>query len=377
MKLGGITWWRYNYGSILQAYALQTKLNSYQDVDYEIICQYGKKVASAKNLSEKLNRLGFKKTFLRALCKFGLKKLRMRNRNIERFVESHLQISKDEFTESNIGLANEVYDGFICGSDQIWNPELTELDSIYWLKFTVPGKLKISYAPSVGVDHFTTEQQRCVRENLADFKAVSAREEQGTKIINDALGKETCITVLDPTLIIDKSEWDKLSEGKLYKEPYIFAYILRGSVEERKYIERFATARKLKIVTMPFLDPDHICLYDFNFGDIKLWDGDPSDFIRAIRYADYVFTDSFHSLVFSCIYHREFYVFPKIGKAQLNRVLELLHLVEAEDRLLDLNRDKERNASLTNKINWDKVDKKIDEKKILSSRFLEDALLNR
>ena len=35
MKVGIITWWRNNYGSILQALALQQKLNQYNDLQYE------------------------------------------------------------------------------------------------------------------------------------------------------------------------------------------------------------------------------------------------------------------------------------------------------------------------------------------------------
>lgn len=44
MKLAGLTWWRNNYGSILQAYALQEELNSIPGISYEIINQYGKKL---------------------------------------------------------------------------------------------------------------------------------------------------------------------------------------------------------------------------------------------------------------------------------------------------------------------------------------------
>ena len=76
MKLGGMTWWRYNYGSILQAYALQSELKELGIDDYEIICQYGKKVASISNLKEKIKRIGVRQSLKRIVWKFGLKKLR-------------------------------------------------------------------------------------------------------------------------------------------------------------------------------------------------------------------------------------------------------------------------------------------------------------
>ena len=90
-KIGIVTWWRYNYGSILQALALQHKLKEI-NVDSEIICQYGKKAVSISNLKEKLKRIGPKKTIKRIFWKFGLKKLRQRNRRIQEFVDNNLNI---------------------------------------------------------------------------------------------------------------------------------------------------------------------------------------------------------------------------------------------------------------------------------------------
>ena len=135
MKLGGMTWWRYNYGSILQAYALQSELKELGIDDYEIICQYGKKVASISNLKEKIKRIGVRQSLKRIVWKFGLKKLRDRNRNIQSFVDNYLHVSQKEYNEENIVEANNVYDGFVCGSDQIWNPKLTDVNSMYWLTF--------------------------------------------------------------------------------------------------------------------------------------------------------------------------------------------------------------------------------------------------
>ncbi len=373
MKLGGITWWRFNYGSILQAYALQIFLNNYNSIDYEIICQYGKQVVSSKNLFDKLKRLGLYKTILRAIGKFGIRKLRNRNRIINEFITSHFRISSEEYDENNISKANDLYDGFICGSDQIWNPELVDLNSIYWLTFAESGKIKVAYAPSIGIDFFTDEQKEKIRNNLVDFKAVSTRENHSTALINDALGKDICVTVLDPTLIVDKEEWDVLSDGRPCQEPYIFAYMLRGTKRECIFIEEFAAKKNLKLVTMPFLDPDHIQLYDFKFGDYRIWDAGPEDFIRAIRYAEYVFTDSYHSIVFSCLYHINFFVFPKIGKAQVNRVIELLDMFNIKDRIIhdDFSVSK---IDTIQKIDWSFVEDILAEKRMNSINYLKNAL---
>ena len=79
MKIAGLTWWRNNYGSILQAYALQSYLNSQDDIEYDIVCQFGKKIASIDNLKDKIKRLGFCETIKKAFWKYFFRKLRKRN----------------------------------------------------------------------------------------------------------------------------------------------------------------------------------------------------------------------------------------------------------------------------------------------------------
>ncbi|MGN0376289.1 MAG: polysaccharide pyruvyl transferase family protein, partial [Suilimivivens sp.] len=258
MRLAGITWWRNNYGSILQAYALQRELNSLAGIEYEIINQYGKKIVSADNFIDKLHTIGLKKTINRVFWKFGFKKLRKRSYSIQGFVDEHLRVSERQYNQDNIEDANAVYDGFICGSDQIWNPTLTGTDSMYWLTFADKSKLKISYAPSIGVKELNTEQEEQIRESLKDFTAISCREESGTELINSVLKKERCVTVLDPTLMVDRLVWDELCTERKYKFKYIFVYMLRGSKAQRKQIETFAKKKKLKIITMPFLETEHI-----------------------------------------------------------------------------------------------------------------------
>ena len=374
MKLGGMTWWRYNYGSILQAYALQSELKELGIDDYEIICQYGKKVASISNLKEKIKRIGVRQSLKRIVWKFGLKKLRDRNRNIQSFVDNYLHVSQKEYNEENIVEANNVYDGFVCGSDQIWNPKLTDVNSMYWLTFASKEKLKFSYAPSIGVDKFSDEQKEAIKNNLSSFKGISSREENGTNLINDAVGANKCVTVLDPTLLVDRKIWDNISLSEnQYGEKYIFVYMLRGTKKQRKLIEEFAKLKGLKIVTMPFLDNEKIEIYDFKFGDIKLWDASPADFITVIRNAEYVFTDSFHCMLFSCMYHRDFYTFPKIGQAQINRMLNFQKLVSASEHMISDEIDVNKIENVK-RIDWNYVDSVLNDKRKESEAYLKSVL---
>lgn len=375
MKFGGLTWWRNNYGSILQAFALQEYINSFEGIEYEIINQFGKSITSADNLLNKLKTIGLRKTLQRAFWKVGIKGLRERNRKIQMFVNAHLKTSNISYSEETIYRTNSVYDGFVCGSDQIWNPGLVDIDSMYWLGFSDAGKVRIAYAPSIGVDNVDEVMAATIRKNLSRFDAISCRENQGTRLINAILGEDSCMTVVDPTLLAGRPFWDNLSKKRLIEEEYVFVYLLRGSKEQRKMIEVFAARENIKIVTIPFLEAEYTVWYDFKFGDIKYWDADPNDFVSLIRHAKYVFTDSFHSTVFSILYHIPFFIFPKVGKAQMNRITGLLDASGIENRIINVFDDISRLKE--SKINWKTVDLRLHEERIKSQVYLKNAFIRK
>lgn len=376
MKVGIITWWRNNYGSILQALALQQKLNQYNDLQYEIICQFGKKATSVDNVFDKIKSVGLAETCKRVFWKVAFKGLRLRNKKMQQFVDENLKVSNLQYNEHDIADSNKYYDTYICGSDQIWNPDLVPTDSMYWLPFVEKGKNKIAYAPSFGASTVSEKQKEQIKANLSTFKAVSCRENSGARTINLIIDEKKCEAVLDPTMLIERGFWDTISENKIYNEKYIFAYMLRGTATQRKYIENIAREKNLKIVSIPFLDYEKIDLYDLKFGDYKLWDADPAEFISAIRHAEYVFCDSFHCIVFSILYHRPFFVFPKVAangkvkESQISRMTDLLELAEIKNRILFDNEE----ADLDAEIDWNNSDKKIQKARCDSERYLEQAL---
>ncbi|PWJ51558.1 polysaccharide pyruvyl transferase family protein [Faecalicatena contorta] len=374
MKIAGLTWWRNNYGSILQAYALQEYLGTIEGVDYKILCQYGKKIASVDNVIDKFKNIGIIPSLKRAYWKFGLKGLRERNKSIQEFVDNHLIISKNQYNEETIQYANDEFDCFICGSDQIWNPALTSVKSMYWLQFVNDNKKRIAYAPSVGVEKFSDDDMEVVKDNLRKFESISCREDSGTVVLNKLLEDNKCITVLDPTLLVERRLWDSVCSKRKTSEPYIFVYLLRGTKKQRKFIEEYAKRNKMKIMTMPFLDTEHIEIYDYKFGDEKIWEASPADFISMIRYSECVFTDSFHCMVFSCLYHRNFYSFPKIGVAQSNRIIDLQKSLCISNRIISDDMDFDDIDSLS-KIDWNNVDSIIINKRTESANYLRKAIL--
>lgn len=368
MKIGVITWWRNNYGSILQAFALQKVMNNFENVECEIISQYDRNPANRNNLIKKIKKNGISKTFKRSFWKFCFPKMRERTATMNLFISRNLRISEKIYNERSIYESNKIYDGFICGSDQIWNPTLTKLDSMYWLTFVDTGKIKVAYAPSIGISNANPEEISKIRTNLSNFDGISCRELSGKNFINSILEDRKCLKVVDPTFLVDKKVWDDISKKRLISCPYIFVYFLRCGKSQKKIVEKFAKKRKLKIVTIPFLEPENANLFELKFGDIKAWNASPADFISYIRNAEYIFTDSFHSSVFSIIYNKEFYIFPKKGEAQMERLISLLEENNIGNRIIN----KYEDIDSLNSIDWEKTNQCIIDNRKISFEYLKE-----
>ena len=142
----------YNFGSVLQAYAIQKSLEKLgysvkiinyrpnQQRDFYTLCR---------------RKMGIK-TFLNDVLMLPIyKKRKTSHYRFEKFFESELKLTK-EFSDPHI--FKKIAGGFdvlISGSDQIWNPlscELKGLDISYMEPYLLAGEhpKKISYASSIG-----------------------------------------------------------------------------------------------------------------------------------------------------------------------------------------------------------------------------------
>ena len=164
MKTGIITWWRNNYGSILQAYALQQVLNEFDDIEYEIISQYDKNPANAKNFFRKIKQIGFLNTLKRTFWRFMFPKLKNRTSAMQNFISKNLKVSEKSYNSENIAETNKIY-----GVDE--EISLTKTSTDLYAKTT---NNEITYRVSsfeagVGVDSISsTSAVSCTIEKTED-----------------------------------------------------------------------------------------------------------------------------------------------------------------------------------------------------------------
>lgn len=318
-----ITWINYpNYGTYLQAYALQQYIKS---------LGYNCKILNDKNyITSSFNwRLELKK------IAWVLNEHYRNYRNswnhslslYESFKTKHLEI---ENTISQDDL-NIQYDAFVCGSDQIWNPFCLSnpQSKFYYADFSY--KKKIAYAPSIGVSEVPLQYKDLFRELTGNFEFLSSREQQGVDALHELTGKEVT-KVVDPTMLLDAKQWNMLlsSSQACNEKNYILAYFLTPNPIFVQTALKYARQRGMKL-KMFYTDKSY-CNYNCD-----LVSAGPIEFMSYIKNAECLFTDSFHGSIFASIFHTQFFTFKRFKQtaiSQNSRVENLLNMMGISERLL-------------------------------------------
>lgn len=351
----------YNAGASLQAYALQTYLET-QGYDAEII-NYKPEYLTRHYRLNVVSNPKYDKPIVRQLYLAAKLRRRMKARKSRKkaefdvFREKYLKLTKQTFcTNNDLKKGNIQADAFIAGSDQIWNPVFeTGKDPSFFLDFVTSGK-KISYAASFAVKEIPSEFQDVVRERLNTFDSISVREKSGVKILND-MGLEGKL-VCDPVFLLPEETWTAMCNGSSYSEKYAFVYDFDNSGLIRDLVQAVSEEKQLKIVSYFHREyADYCC------------ESGPLTFLQNIQNADLIISNSFHATAFALIFHKEFYA---VGRREPinSRMYDLLDDVGLQDRYLESAADW-KNATA---IDWDKVERLLKDKIDFSKEFLKNSL---
>ena len=243
MKIGIVTWFNVpNYGTFLQAYALQ-KFLSKKDFDVYLI-----NYKSNSFLYADLRRLVF--SLIPCLRK---KNIYSNSKYVfDKSSYKYLKLSK-RITKKNTYKLNQLYDFFISGSDQIWSPVNYKSKEFYMLDF-YQGKNCISFSTSLGGNDIPENEKEIYYQLLKKYSYVSVRENSSKLILEALLGRDIeCLC--DPTFLLTKEEWQKQEvKPKSYTEhKYIFCYFLGNkSFYKEKLLEirKKYPLHKMKVVRL-------------------------------------------------------------------------------------------------------------------------------
>ena len=189
----------------------------------------------------------------------------------------------------------------------------------------------------MALDEIPKNKRSFMKSSLERYNAISVREEHTVKILEELTGKNVEL-VVDPTLLLDKEDWDKVSSDRIIDSDYIFCYFLGDNPQERFIAKEFGQKVDMQIVSIPMCKK-HYRYCDWDYGDQNFPFASPEDFISLISNANYVFTDSFHACIFSLIYKKQFVVFNRNKSGTMStRIDSLVKLFHVEDRYIkDIN----------------------------------------
>lgn len=222
------------------------------------------------------------------------------------------------------------YGAVICGSDQVWNPDITNYDKSYFLDFCGTETARISYAPSFGVESLQAEYGQQIKEELLKFQSLSVREKAGQQILCQLTG-ESAELVIDPTLLLNEEFWARHeSQHPKAKGSYILYYTIR----ESKTLWRKCLELSEK-TGMPILRIGSNAISKWLHKTDKVEyipDVAPDQWLYLVRNAGYVVTNSFHGTAFSVNFKKNFYV--EYSSYTNSRLSNLVTLLKLEDRVL-------------------------------------------
>lgn len=321
-----------NYGNRLQNYATFKFLTKLSIFPQNIHITDIRKNSMLKRTKDKKKRF-IKRIIPASFLRWGLEKKnycledtldfekeRIFNSFTDLFIEG-CSLTLQHNSDLNMYFRKNVYNYYLVGSDQVWNPDFAG-DDYYFLHFAEPDK-RIAFAASIGYKTLSDAKLKEYSEYWKKMRYISVREDSAADLIEKAIGKRPDV-FLDPTMLLSRQEWDDIAVKPSVKLPerYVVCLFL-GNVPD-SIMEKYSLPKDIKLVI----------LNDKTYPDYFLFG--PSEFLYVIKNAEFVFTDSFHCAVFSIIFHRPFYVFKRDQKSlgdMFSRFETLLGRMDMIDRI--------------------------------------------
>lgn len=358
----------YNYGALLHSYAFIEYLKKLDFVEHAEVIDYITPYVLTKKrewvVPKEYARNNFRDYFTLKRMKHSFK---VRDKKFKKFIKKNMTVSKKQYLQDSLKSEKFDYDTLVCESDVIWSPLLTggKLDPAFFLSFNNMKSIKkIAYSPSIGDNIYDKQQEKDLKKYLKSLDFISCRESYAKDILEKYTDKK--IThVLDPVMLLDESNFNKITGPKLSKEKYILLYLpVNDNKKLRKQAKEFAQKYNYKIIEISTK-----LIKRKSKMHITLPDAGIEEFLSGIKYADYVFTNSLHAVCFSIIFKKQFYAFSRKYAGKVKDVCEIFGLSK---RFFPTDEFVEQKD-----IDYDKVYKKYYKLKEKSEKYILNALMSK
>lgn len=321
-----------NYGSLLQSIATVKTIEGLGHdcsiIDYQRPDERG--------LKGVLTQVNCKAGFGNPLKKLAYIAIRY---PIEKFAQVRFDRMRKKYLKmtsrcsSHVDLKKISADAFITGSDQVWGPMMNGVyDSAYFLQFVGKDSRKLAYAASFGKTKFDESTVVAYKKMLSEYDKIAVREKSAVSLLEE-WGLNNCLgQVLDPTLLLDMSQWTNLlikkNDFDKYKDlKYILVYQIHNDPKLSGYAKRLAKHTGMELLRVnPML---HQALRGGKF----ICSPDLSEFLSLVANASCIVTDSFHGTCFSINFGKQFIeILPNNATGTRNQ--SILELTGLSDRIL-------------------------------------------
>ena len=325
MKIGIMSYQQVrNFGAVLQNYALQKTIEKLNNAEVETIdyrCRYLDKGYNKRMLHN--GSRGIVNYSMKDLIKFiKIYPLYIKREKIfEDYLNAHLKRSSIIREREELKKIKDEYDYFIVGSDQVWNLEIIHDDFSYFLDFVDDPRKKVSYAASVCWKYTHQKKKEVLYTYLNDFKYISVREEKDALKLKEGINKNINVNI-DPTLLLTSKEW-KYAETEVVKKPH--EYILFFELLDANVAADLARMRAKELnIPIVYISSDDKTWKHKDM--IHIHNVSPGQFVNLLRNAQSVYTNSYHGVMFSLLFHKPFYCQQTYGDKRMEDALKLVGL---------------------------------------------------
>lgn len=351
MKIGIYTLpLEWNYGGILQAYALSWFLREHGHES--VLLQRRRDAGFVRNL---LKRIKWGGVEILARMKFARRNPLVA---VEPFKWEHLVQTRLVFSSADLARLchEERLDAVIVGSDQVWRKKAAQdLDDAF-LAFVPEGIAKIAYAASFGVEdwEYDAAETRRIREHVQGIAARSVRERSGCGLTRVHLGCDSQL-VLDPTVLAGAACFGRFA-GERRSGGGLVTYVLDPDAEKTSIVSAVAQECGLKVRSL--LARDRVAL------TVEEW-------VTGMASADFIVTDSFHGTCFALMFGKPFVSLGNAGRGNA-RFASVLGATGLEERLVAS--AEEARSVARRSIDWTVVQAKLSVLRTESAAWLVAAL---
>lgn len=271
----------------------------------------------------------------------------------QKFANKYLNLTTPVETWDDFVELNRYCNTFITGSDQVFNADIMRTHTtrnltpfIYLLDFVKNKNKKLSYAGSFGTDFFrdSHEFRTLFEYYLSQLDYVSVRENEAKQIVDNwGINSEVLI---DAVFHIPYQKLEEMTSPYKTTEKYIACFVLpydKNNLWKTKIIKKASEQLNLPIKTIAINDNISV-----------------EEWLAFIKNSEFVISDSYHSIVFSIIFNKNFIQLAR-GNSKNCRFTTLYKSLGLKNLGISQYGDTENLDECFKEKDWDLINEKIKE----------------